>query len=248
MQFDSSKIRFAIVNLTVFASLSMSTVADAQIANIFGSNNNGGGNNPLGALVGGAGGAGGGSGNVVLDTYMNSLRTALYNQIMAISLVQDAEGDKSKAAALRATASAIQSMKEASKDTIEKSLKSIDENPINPGGLAKVKDADGQKKIAAAEGHMDVARVYDGIAVATGGITLMQLSQGGAGSILKPGVLEALQLTVTSMPAQNENAKKFDEMLKSYMAENKIPALSSGEKTALAKKTDPNAAKQASSF
>jgi len=126
--------------------------------------------------------------------------------------------------------------------------KSIDENPINPGGLAKVKDANGQKKIAEAEGHMDVARVYDGIAVATGGITLIQLSQGGAGSILKPGVLEALQLTVTSMPAQNDNAKKFDDMLKSYMAENKIPALSSGEKTALAKKTDPNAAKQASSF
>ena len=110
MSFHSFSARFTGIVLTAFTLVATGSQAEAQMQNLFG--------NVTSAITGGGGG--GNSGNMVLDTYMVSLKTALYNQIIGIALVQEAQGDKSKAASLRATANAMQSMKQASKDTIEK--------------------------------------------------------------------------------------------------------------------------------
>jgi hypothetical protein len=108
-----------------------------------------------GALpIPGLGGGGGGGFSNAAAALTTNLKTALYNQVMAIALVQDAMGDKKKAAAIRSQAAAIQSMKTPSKDPMEKTLKVIEQNPINREGLARVNDAEGKKKVAQAQGHM----------------------------------------------------------------------------------------------
>lgn len=63
-----------------------------------------------------------------------------------------------------------------------------------------------------------------------------------------PAILEAAQLALTAIPTQTSNAKKFNEAVGAYMKQNNVAKLSTAQKTALAKKTDPNAAKNAKDF
>lgn len=202
----------------------------------------GGGGLPIPG-IGGGGGGGGGFSNAAAALTTN-LKTALYNQVLAIALVQDAMGDKKKAAAIRSQAAAIQSMKTASKDPMEKTLKVIEQNPINREGLARVNDAEGKKKVAQAQGHMDVVIVYNGLALASAGAMIAQKPgpQDIAGA---PAIFEAAQFALTAIPTQTENSKKFNEAMNGYMKANNIPKLSNGEKAALAKKTDPKASADA---
>lgn len=203
----------------------------------------------LGNIPGlGGGGGGGGQTGALIQSLTINLKTALYNQLMGLALVQEAQGDKSRAQSLRATASAMQSLKEPSKDSIEKTLKAVNENPVNREGLAKVRDEEGKKKIAQAQAHMSIVILYDGLAIASAGALIAGGLKGSAALANLPALLDAAQTVTTTLPAQTENAKKFDEALKAYMAENNVPKLSSNEKAALAKKTDPNAAKQAANF
>ena len=124
-------------------------------------------NIPGAGAIPGLGGGGGSGFSAAAASLATNLKTALYNQVMAIALIQEAQGDKVKAGRLRATAAAMQAMKQPSKDQMEKSLKAVEENPVNREGLAKVKDAEGQKKISQASAHMSVVLVYDGLAIAS---------------------------------------------------------------------------------
>jgi hypothetical protein len=188
--------------------------------------------------LGGGGGGGGFSGAAA--SLATNLKTALYNQVMAIALVQDAMGDKKKATAIRSQAVAIQAMKTPSKDPMEKTLKVIEQNPINREGLARVNDAEGKKKIAQAQGHMDIVIVYNGLALVSAA-SMIQQKPGPQDITSAPAILEAAQFALTSIPAQTENSKKFNSTMNDYMKQNNVPKLSNGEKAALAKKTDPKA-------
>ena len=181
--------------------------------------------------LGGGGGSGFSSAAAALAT---NLKTALYNQVMAIALIQEAQGDKVKAAA------AMQAMKQPSKDQMEKSLKAVEENPVNREGLAKVKDAEGQKKISQASAHMSVVLVYDGLAIASA--TAMLAQKPGPSDIANaPAILETAQLALTSLPTQTANFQKYNEMTEAYMKENNVAKPTAAEKQAIAKKTDPAA-------
>ncbi len=187
--------------------------------------------------LGGGGGSGFSSAAAALAT---NLKTALYNQVMAIALIQEAQGDKVKAGRLRATAAAMQAMKQPSKDQMEKSLKAVEENPVNREGLAKVKDAEGQKKISQASAHMSVVLVYDGLAIASA--TAMLVQKPGPSDIANaPAILETAQLALTSLPTQTANFQKYNEMTEAYMKENNVAKPTAAEKQAIAKKTDPAA-------
>ena len=187
--------------------------------------------------LGGGGGSGFSSAAAALAT---NLKTALYNQVMAIALIQEAQGDKVKAGRLRATAAAMQAMKQPSKDQMEKSLKAVEENPVNREGLAKVKDAEGQKKISQASAHMSVVLVYDGLAIASA--TAMLAQKPGPSDIANaPAILETAQLALTSLPTQTANFQKYNEMTEAYMKENNVAKPTAAEKQAIAKKTDPAA-------
>ena len=188
--------------------------------------------------LGGGGGGGGFSG--AATGLATNLKTALYNQVIAISLVQDAMGDKKKAAAIRSQASAIQAMKTPSKDPMEKALKVIEQNPINREGLARVNDAEGKQKIAQAQGHMDIVIVYNGLALVSAASMIKQ-KPGPQDITSAPAILEAAQFALTSIPAQTENSKRFNATMNDYMKQNKVPKLSNNEKAALARKTDPKA-------
>jgi len=188
--------------------------------------------------LGGGGGGGGFSGAAA--SLATNLKTALYNQVMAIALVQDAMGDKKKATAIRSQAVAIQAMKTPSKDPMEKTLKVIEQNPINREGLARVNDAEGKKKIAQAQGHMDIVIVYNGLALVSAA-SMIQQKPGPQDITSAPAILDAAQFALTSIPAQTENSKKFNATMNDYMKQNNVPKLSNGEKAALAKKTDPKA-------
>jgi hypothetical protein len=188
--------------------------------------------------LGGGGGGGGFSGAAA--SLATNLKTALYNQVMAIALVQDAMGDKKKATAIRSQAVAIQAMKTPSKDPMEKTLKVIEQNPINREGLARVNDAEGKKKIAQAQGHMDIVIVYNGLALVSAA-SMIQQKPGPQDITSAPAIFEAAQFALTSIPAQTENSKKFNATMNDYMKQNNVPKLSNGEKAALAKKTDPKA-------
>ena len=159
---------------------------------------------------------------------------------MALSLVADAMGDKKKADLFRSQSAAIQSVKSASKDSTEKFLKTVESNPIDLKGLAKVQDEAGKKKIATAQGHMDVVIVYDALAVASA-IALVKEKPGPSDIASAPTVLEAAQLAITALPTQTSNAKKFNDAVGAYMKENNVQKMSASQKTALAKKTDPKA-------
>jgi hypothetical protein len=200
---------------------------------------------PIPGLGGGSNGGGGFS--MAAASLGNNLRTALYNQVMAISLVQDAQGDKAKAGRLRATANAIQAMKQPSKDTMEKALKAVEENPVNRENVAKIKDAAGQKKIADASAHMSVVMVYNGLALASAGAMII-FRPSAADLANAPGILDAAQLAVTAIPSQTSNFRKYNEILEAYMAQNNIPQATAAQKAAIAKKTDPEAAKKAKDF
>jgi hypothetical protein len=197
-----------------------------------------------GLPIPGSGGGGGGGFSNAAAALSTNLKTALYNQVMAIALVQDAMGDKKRAGDIRSQAAAIQSMKTPSKDPMEKTLKIIEQNPINREGLARVSDAEGKKKIAQAQGHMDVVIVYNGLALASAGL-MTQQKPGPQDIAGAPAILEAAQFALTSIPTQNENSKKFNAAMSAYMKENNVPKLSNGEKAALAKKTDPKASADA---
>ena len=200
---------------------------------------------PIPGLGGGNGGGGGFS--MAAMALGNNLRTALYNQVMAISLVQDAQGDKAKAGRLRATANAIQAMKQPNKDTMEKALKAVEENPVNRESVAKIRDAAGQKKISDASAHMSVVMVYNGLAIASAGA--MIIFRPNASDLANaPGILDAAQLAITAIPSQTSNFRKYNEILEAYMAQNNIAQPTSAQKAAIAKKTDPDAAKKAKDF
>jgi hypothetical protein len=222
--------RSFIVGAMALAASLMVAPASAQ----FGLPSIGGGGGAL--PIPGLGGGGGGGFSNAAAALTTNLKTALYNQVMAIALVQDAMGDKKKAAAIRSQAAAIQSMKTPSKDPMEKTLKVIEQNPINREGLARVNDAEGKKKVAQAQGHMDVVIVYNGLALASAGAMIAQKPgpQDIAGA---PAILEAAQFALTAIPTQTENSKKFNEAMNGYMKENNVPKLSNGEKVALTKKT-----------
>jgi hypothetical protein len=200
---------------------------------------------PIPGLGGGSGGGGGFS--MAAESLGNNLRTALYNQVMAISLVQEAQGDKAKAGRLRATANAIQAMKQPNKDTMEKALKAVEENPVNRESVARIKDASGQKKIAEASAHMDVVVVYNGLAVLSAGAMIV-FRPSVSDLANAPGILDAAQLAITAIPSQTSNFKKYNEILEAYMAQNNIAQATSAQKVAIAKKTDPEAAKKAKDF
>lgn len=200
---------------------------------------------PIPGLGGDSGGGGGFS--MAAMALGNNLRTALYNQVMAISLVQDAQGDKAKAGRLRATANAIQAMKQPNKDTMEKALKAVEENPVNRESVAKIRDAAGQKKISDASAHMSVVMVYNGLAIASAGA--MIIFRPNASDLANaPGILDAAQLAITAIPSQTSNFRKYNEILEAYMAQNNIAQPTSAQKAAIAKKTDPDAAKKAKDF
>jgi hypothetical protein len=194
-----------------------------------------------GALpIPGLGGGGGGGFSVAASGLATNLKTALYNQIMAIALIQDAMGDKKKAAAIRSLATAIQAMKTPSKDPLEKTIKIVEQNPINREGLARVNDAEGKKKVAQAQGHMDVVIVYNGLALLSAGMMIKEKPgpQDIAGA---PAILEAAQFALSAIPTQTENSKKFNDAMNAFLKENNVPKLSNADKAALVKKTDPKA-------
>ena len=198
---------------------------------------------PLGGSlpIPGLGGGGGGGGfSAAANSLAVNLKTALYNQGMALSLVADAMGDKKKADLFRSQSAAIQSVKGASKDSTEKFLKTVENNPIDLKGLANVQDEAGKKKVATAQGHMDVVILYDGLAVASA-FMLVKEKPGPADIASAPTVLEAAQLAITALPTQTSNAKKFNDAVEGYMKQNNVQKLSASQKTALAKKTDPKA-------
>ena len=195
----------------------------------------------------GGGNSGGGGFSVAATSLGNNLRTAIYNQVMAISLVQDAQGDKAKAGRLRATANAIQAMKQPNKDAMEKALKAVDDNPVNRESVAKIKDAAGQKKIAEASAHMNVVILYNGLAIlSAGSMIIFRPSVSDLSNA--PGILDAAQLAITAIPSQTSNFRKYNEILEVYMAQNNIAQPTSAQKIAIAKKTDPDAAKKAKDF
>jgi hypothetical protein len=196
-----------------------------------------------GALpIPGLGGGGGGGFSSAAAALGTNLKTALYNQGMALSLVQEAMGNKDKAKLFRTQASAIQSVKGASlKDPMVKMQKTIEDNPINLEGLAKVTDAAGQKKVAEAQGHMDIVIVYNGLALVSAAAMITQ-KPGPADLAGAPVILETAQLALTAIPTQTTNFKKFNDAVSAYMKTNNVPKLSTAQKTALAKKTDPKAA------
>lgn len=193
------------------------------------------------------GDSGGGGFSMAAMALGNNLRTALYNQVMAISLVQDAQGDKAKAGRLRATANAIQAMKQPNKDTMEKALKAVEENPVNRESVAKIRDAAGQKKISDASAHMSVVMVYNGLAMASAGAMII-FRPNASDLVNAPGILDAAQLAITAIPSQTSNFRKYNEILEAYMAQNNIAQPTSAQKAAIAKKTDPDAAKKAKDF
>ncbi len=194
----------------------------------------------------GFGGGGGGFSGAATAMGTN-LKTALYNQGMGLALVQEAMGDKKKADLFRSQASAIQSVKSPSKDQMVKMQKTIEDNPINLSGLAKVQDAAGQKKIAQAQGHMDVVILYDGLALASA-LMLLKERPGPADITSAPAILETAQLALTALPTQTSNAKKFNDAVEAYMKQNNVQKLSSSQKAALAKKTDPGAGGKTTQF
>ncbi len=197
-------------------------------------------NIPGAGAIPGLGGGGGSGFSAAAASLATNLKTALYNQVMAIALIQEAQGDKVKAGRLRATAAAMQAMKQPSKDQMEKSLKVVEENPVNREGLAKVKDAEGQKKISQASAHMSVVLVYDGLAIASA--TAMLAQKPGPSDIANaPAILETAQLALTSLPTQTANFQKYNEMTEAYMKENNVAKPTAAEKQAIAKKTDPAA-------
>ena len=197
-------------------------------------------NIPGAGAIPGLGGGGGSGFSAAAASLATNLKTALYNQVMAIALIQEAQGDKVKAGRLRATAAAMQAMKQPSKDQMEKSLKAVEENPVNREGLAKVKDAEGQKKISQASAHMSVVLVYDGLAIASA--TAMLVQKPGPSDIANaPAILETAQLALTSLPTQTANFQKYNEMTEAYMKENNVAKPTAAEKQAIAKKTDPAA-------
>ncbi len=197
-------------------------------------------NIPGAGAIPGLGGGGGSGFSAAAASLATNLKTALYNQVMAIALIQEAQGDKVKAGRLRATAAAMQAMKQPSKDQMEKSLKAVEENPVNREGLAKVKDAEGQKKISQASAHMSVVLVYDGLAIASA--TAMLAQKPGPSDIANaPAILETAQLALTSLPTQTANFQKYNEMTEAYMKENNVAKPTAAEKQAIAKKTDPAA-------
>ena len=197
-------------------------------------------NIPGAGAIPGLGGGGGSGFSAAAASLATNLKTALYNQVMAIALIQEAQGDKVKAGRLRATAAAMQAMKQPSKDQMEKSLKAVEENPVNREGLAKVKDAEGQKKISQASAHMSVVLVYDGLAIALA--TAMLAQKPGPSDIANaPAILETAQLALTSLPTQTANFQKYNEMTEAYMKENNVAKPTAAEKQAIAKKTDPAA-------
>ena len=197
-------------------------------------------NIPGAGAIPGLGGGGGSGVSAAAASLATNLKTALYNQVMAIALIQEAQGDKVKAGRLRATAAAMQAMKQPSKDQMEKSLKAVEENPVNREGLAKVKDAEGQKKISQASAHMSVVLVYDGLAIASA--TAMLAQKPGPSDIANaPAILETAQLALTSLPTQTANFQKYNEMTEAYMKENNVAKPTAAEKQAIAKKTDPAA-------
>ena len=197
-------------------------------------------NIPGAGAIPGLGGGGGSGFSAAAASLATNLKTALYTQVMAIALIQEAQGDKVKAGRLRATAAAMQAMKQPSKDQMEKSLKAVEENPVNREGLAKVKDAEGQKKISQASAHMSVVLVYDGLAIASA--TAMLAQKPGPSDIANaPAILETAQLALTSLPTQTANFQKYNEMTEAYMKENNVAKPTAAEKQAIAKKTDPAA-------
>ena len=197
-------------------------------------------NIPGAGAIPGLGGGGGSGFSAAAASLATNLKTALYNQVMAIALIQEAQGDKVKAGRLRATAAAMQAMKQPSKDQMEKSLKAVEENPVNREGLAKVKDAEGQKKISQASAHMSVVLVYDGLAIASA--TAMLAQKPGPSDIANaPAILETAQLALTSLPTQTANFQKYNEMTEAYMKENNVAKPTAAEKQAISKKTDPSA-------
>ena len=197
-------------------------------------------NIPGAGAIPGLGGGGGSGFSAAAASLATNLKTALYNQVMAIALIQEAQGDKVKAGRLRATAAAMQAMKQPSKDQMEKSLKAVEENPVNREGLAKVKDAEGQKKISQASAHMSVVLVYDGLAIASA--TAMLAQKPGPSDIANaPAILETAQLALTSLPTQTANFQKYNEMTEAYMKENNVAKPTAADKQAIAKKTDPAA-------
>jgi hypothetical protein len=161
--------------------------------------------------------------------------------------VQDAQGDKAKAGRLRATANAIQAMKQPNKDTMEKALKAVEENPVNRESVAKIRDAAGQKKISDASAHMSVVMVYNGLAMASAGAMII-FRPNASDLVNAPGILDAAQLAITAIPSQTSNFRKYNEILEAYMAQNNIAQPTSAQKAAIAKKTDPDAAKKAKDF
>jgi hypothetical protein len=193
----------------------------------------------------GMGGGGGGGFSAAANSLGTNLKTALYNQGMALSLVQEAMGDKSKANLFRSQAAAIQSVKSPTSSQTEKFLKTVEDNPINLSGLAKVQDAAGQKKIAEAQGHMDIVILYDGLAIASA-VMLVKEKPGPSDITSAPAILETAKLAMSALPTQTSNAKKFNDAVESYMKQNNIAKLSTSQKSALAKKTDPNAQNNAS--
>lgn len=196
-----------------------------------------GGSLPIPGL---GGGGGGGGFSAAANSLAVNLKTALYNQGMALSLVAEAMGDKKKADLFRSQSAAIQSVKGANKDSTEKFLKTVENNPIDLNGLAKVQDEAGKKKVATAQGHMDVVIVYDALAIASA-VALVKTPPGPADITSAPAVIEAAQLAITALPTQTSNAKKFNDAVENYMKQNNVAKLSASQKTALAKKTDPAA-------
>ena len=234
-------------NLAVLTTLAAYLISTAPVLAQFGLPNignliPGGGSLPIPGL--GGGGSGFSSAAASLG---KNLKTAMYNQGIALALVEDAMGNKKKSNLFRSQAAAIQSVKSPTKDQMVKMQKTIEENPINLSGLAKVQDEAGKKKIAEAQGHMDVTIVYNGLALVSAAAMVLQ-KPSLADIAQAPVILEAAQLALTTIPQQTSNAKQFNAAIEAYMKQNNIAKLSTSQKTAMAKKTDPGAAKNASNF
>lgn len=191
------------------------------------------------SLPGGLGRAIGGSGGAfaaVATSFTMKTMVSLRNMVDATRLMQEAVGNKEQAERLAAIAEELKRIKEPKADIVEKTMRAVDENPIDRAQLAAVKTEEGKQKVAESSLHVTVAAAFN----AAAGLAARQLlntKPGALDLIHAPVVLDAARVAGTVLPTQAQKFGEYSVLLTEYLRDNNIPPPSKEDLRAIAVKS-----------
>jgi hypothetical protein len=186
-----------------------------------------------GGVLGGGGGGGGASFSATGAQMQGQLLVGLRSLVIAVSQMNEATGHKAQADKLKAISEELKNTTEIKSDQVERTLKAVEDNPVDRSQLAAAHDAKSKQLLVQSAGNILVTGVFNAKAVQSAR-QLTSLRPGPADAMAAPSLINTAKVVVTSVPAEISHTANYTSMLADYMRDNKLTPPSAADQRKLA--------------